>query len=82
MNRLNTLPGVTPPMPECERCETELDAKAGGLRDALGLASYGGYECDGCGLLLCSSCYNERTVELAGAAPDSCPHCDGRLQKR
>ena len=69
-------------MPECERCGMELSAKRGGLKDAIGLASYDGYECTGCGVLLCSSCYNKRTVELAGAAPDSCPRCNGRLQKR
>jgi hypothetical protein len=69
-------------MPECERCGGELNGKRGGLKDALGLASYDGYECSSCGVLLCSSCYNKRTVELAGAAPDSCPRCEGRLEKR
>lgn len=70
-------------MPECERCGTELKAKGGGLKDALGLASYDGYECQGCGTLLCSACYRKRTVELAGSAPDSCPTCSGgQLEKR
>lgn len=69
-------------MPACERCGADLDATGGGITDALGLASYDGYECDRCGVLLCSDCYNKRTVELAGAAPDSCPQCDGRLAKR
>jgi hypothetical protein len=69
-------------MPECERCGTELDAKGGGLADALGLAGYDGYECGSCGLLFCSSCYGERTVELAGAAHEGCPRCEGTLRKR
>lgn len=69
-------------MPECERCSTELEPKGGGLKAVLGLASYNGYECSACGMLLCSSCYNKRTVELAGAAPDNCPRCDGTLEKR
>ena len=67
-------------MPTYERCGRELDAKGGELEGMLGLASYDGYECGRCGVLLCSSCFNKRTVELA--APDSCPRCDGRLQKR
>jgi len=69
-------------MPECERCGTHLDAKGGGLKQLLGLASDGGHECPGCGILLCSACYTERMMELAGAAPDSCPRCDGTLEKR
>jgi len=69
-------------MPACERCGAHLDVTGGGLKDALGLASYDGYECRRCGTLLCSDCYNKRTTELAGAAPDSCPQCDGRLAKR
>lgn len=69
-------------MPECERCHSELGAKSGGLKDMLGLASYDGYECSSCGVLLCSSCYNKRTIELAGTAPDGCPTCDGMLSKR
>jgi hypothetical protein len=69
-------------MPECERCGTNLEGKSGGLKATLGLTSYDGYECTTCGCLLCSSCYNKRTVELAGAAPDSCPRCDGMLSKR
>lgn len=69
-------------MPECERCGTAIDAKRGGLTALLGLASYDGYECRSCGVLLCSSCYNERTVQLAGAAPDSCLRCSGTLEKR
>jgi DNA-directed RNA polymerase subunit RPC12/RpoP len=69
-------------MPECERCGAHLDPTGGGLRDALGLASYGGYECERCGALLCSDCYNKRMSELAGAAPDRCPQCDGKLAKR
>lgn len=69
-------------MPACERCGAQLDATGGGLRDALGLASYDGYECGSCGVLLCSDCYGERTMELAGAAPEGCPRCDGTLSKR
>lgn len=69
-------------MPECERCREHLDATGRRLTDVLGLASYDGYECERCGVLLCSNCYNKRMTELAGAAPDRCPECDGKLAKR
>lgn len=69
-------------MPACERCGEHLDARGGGLTAALGLASYDGYECSSCGVLLCSECFNERTMALAGAAPEGCPRCDGTLAKR
>ena len=82
MNRLKHVDTDGSAMPACERCGVQLDATGGGLKDALGLASYDGYECRRCGVLLCSDCYNKRTTELAGAAPDSCPQCDGRLEKR
>jgi len=68
-------------MPRCHRCGEELEQR-GGLLVTLGLSSLDGYECKQCGTLLCSDCYNERTVELAGSAHDTCPTCNGTLQKR
>lgn len=68
--------------PECERCETTLKPKQGGLRDRLGLRNYDGYECDNCGTMLCGDCFRERRRELAGRTHDTCPVCDGVLQHR
>lgn len=68
-------------MPECTRCRTDLEAQ-GGLLDTVGLAAYDGYECESCGTLLCSECFRDRAVELAGTAQETCPTCEGRLTKR
>ncbi|SEH38261.1 MULTISPECIES: hypothetical protein [Halopenitus] len=68
-------------MPQCARCEQELEANSG-LLTRLGIGSLDGYECSKCGTLLCSNCFNERTLELAGSTHDRCPACDGTLRKR
>ena len=57
-------------------------ARGTGFLAKLGLGSLDGYECPDCGTLLCSDCFKDRTMELAGTSHDRCPACDGTLVKR
>lgn len=59
-----------------------MESRGGGLLAKLGLNALDGYECSDCGTLLCSECFNDRTMELAGSAHDRCPECDGTVVKR
>lgn len=59
-----------------------MESRGGGLLAKLGLDSLDGYECADCGTLMCSSCFKDRTLELAGSAHDRCPTCEGTLVKR
>lgn len=68
--------------PQCERCDTRLDGKRGGFMEWLGLRNYEGYECRGCGALLCRDCFRTRRRELAGSAHDTCPACSVILEHR
>jgi hypothetical protein len=59
-----------------------MEASGDGLLARLGLKNYSGYECSGCGALLCQECYRERQRHLVGSTPDTCPVCDSLLEHR